>query len=205
MTISQIAFLVIFFILLKNQTLFKWLFIFAGGLLLSPFLGRFYCSWICPMDTLFKPIDFVYKKLKIKRFKVTSSTKLKILRYILLFSFISIFIITRIVKIRLNLLLYIVGFSVLITLFFEEEEEEELWHKYLCPYGTLLSLFSMKPLTKLRINEEKCTGCGLCQKDCPTNTIIILDNNKRRIINKECLLCLNCKNVCSVNAISFKK
>ncbi|APT75626.1 4Fe-4S ferredoxin [Marinitoga sp. 1137] len=200
MYISQIAFFILFFMLLKNHKLVKWMFVFVAGLLISPFFGRFYCGWVCPINTVFKPIDFIFKKLKIKRFKAPAFLKSKIIRYFMLALFIGAFAVTKMLKIKVNILLYIIGTATLITLFFEEE----LWHKHLCPYGTMLSFLSQKSFTKLKIDEEKCIGCGLCQQVCPTNTIITLDSKKRKIEARECLMCFQCQSVCPVNAISLK-
>ncbi|WP_129407823.1 4Fe-4S binding protein [Marinitoga lauensis] len=201
MYISEIIFFVLFFLLLENHILIRWIFVFIAGLFLSTFMGRVYCGWMCPINTLFKPINFIYKKLNIKRFKTPEFLKSNILRYALLFLFISLFITTKILKIKLNILLYVIGLALLITLFFEET----FWHKNLCPYGTILNIGERISSFKLKIDEDKCIGCGLCQTVCPNNTIITLDNNKRKIINKECLMCFECQRVCPVEAISFKK
>lgn len=201
MYLSEILFFILFFILLKNHMLIKWMFIFISGLLLSPFIGRFYCGWVCPINTIFKPINFIYKKMGIKRFKTPKFLESNIIRYILLFAFIALFITTKILKIKLNILLYVIGIATLITLFFEEA----FWHKKLCPYGTLLNIGERISPVKLKIDENKCIGCGLCQNVCPNNAIITLDNKKRKIVNKECLMCFECQRVCPVNAISLKK
>jgi len=198
--LTEILFFILFFLLLKNQILMKWIFVFIAGFLLSPIIGRFYCGWICPINTIFKLINFIYKKLGIKRFKTPKFLSSEIVRYILLFAFIALFVITKLFRVKLNVLLYVIGIATLITLFFNEE----FWHKKLCPYGTLLNFGGRLSLLKLKIDENKCIGCGLCQNVCPTNTIITLDNNKRKIISKECLLCFKCQNVCPVEAISLK-
>ncbi|MCD6104417.1 MAG: 4Fe-4S binding protein [Thermosipho sp. (in: Bacteria)] len=198
--LTEILFFILFFLLLKNQILMKWIFVFIAGFLLSPIIGRFYCGWICPINTIFKLINFIYKKLGIKRFKTPKFLSSEIVRYILLFAFIALFVITKLFRIKLNVLLYVIGIATLITLFFNEE----FWHKKLCPYGTLLNFGGRLSPLKLKIDENKCIGCGLCQNVCPTNTIITLDNNKRKIISKECLLCFKCQNVCPVEAISLK-
>ncbi len=197
----EVGFFIIFLMLWKNHELVKWIFIFLGGLLLTPFFGRFYCGWICPINTTFKPISIVYKMFKIKRFKTPKILESKTLRLVFVFSFIALFLITKFLKIKLNIILYVVGIGAFITLFFEEN----LWHKHICPYGTILSIPSIKPLKKLNINQDKCVGCGLCQTVCPTKTIITLPNNKREIKIKECLMCFECQRVCPVDAISMKK
>ncbi|KAF2956871.1 4Fe-4S binding protein [Marinitoga sp. 38H-ov] len=174
MYISDILFFILFFILLKNHSLIKWIFVFITVLLLSPLIGRFYCGWICPINTVFKPINFIYNKINIKRIKIPKFLESNILRYILLFAFIALFITTKILKIKLNILLYVIGIATIITLFFEET----FWHKKLCPYRTLLNICEKGSPIKLKI--DKCIGCGLCQEVCPNNTIITLSNKKKK-------------------------
>ena len=38
----------------------------------------------------------------------------------------------------------------------------------LCPVGTLLGLFSSSPLVSVRFDADTCSGCGLCDRACPT-------------------------------------
>ena len=67
--IVEIIFLALFFFLLKNKDLQRWFLIFEIGLLGTLFLGRVYCGWVCPMETLFRPINWLYSKLRLKRLK----------------------------------------------------------------------------------------------------------------------------------------
>lgn len=202
MYVSEIVFLALFFFLLKEHMLIKWIYVFIVGLLISPFFSRFYCGWICPINTLFKPVNFIYSKLGIKKFKTPKFMNNNVFRIIFLISFISLFIATRVLKIKLNILLYVIGIASIVNLFFEEE----FWHKHICPYGSLLSIFSTKPIVgKIEIDKNKCIGCGLCQKVCPNDTITITDNNKRKIEIKECLTCFECQRVCPVSAIKYQK
>ncbi len=201
MYISEILSLILFFYLFKEHILIKWIYVFLVGLLISTVFSRFYCGWICPINTLFKPVNFIYKKLGIKKFKTPKFMQNNVVRFVLLISFITLFIVTKMLKMKINILLYVIAIASIVNLFFDEE----FWHKYLCPYGSLLSIFSRKAPLKLIIDEEKCISCSMCQKVCPNHTIVTLPNNKRRIEMKECLMCFECQRVCPKQIIKYKK
>ncbi len=58
-----------------------------------------------------------------------------------------------------------------------------------------------KALAKIGIDEEKCKGCGLCQKHCPVNAIIGEGRDKRRIDQSLCIKCGTCIATCPFHAI----
>ncbi|MCK5736503.1 MAG: 4Fe-4S dicluster domain-containing protein, partial [Spirochaetaceae bacterium] len=102
--------------------------------------------------------------------------------------------------IKFNVLLYLTGFSVLLTLIFQEV----FWHRHLCPFGTILSFTSRKALYSLKINEEGCIECGKCQEVCPSESILTLENGKRKNLSNECLHCVKCINVCPVSVCNYE-
>ncbi len=56
--------------------------------------------------------------------------------------------------------------------------------------------------------NEKCIGCGMCEKHCPEATIrmkMIGDKKKAKIDPEFCKGCGICANVCPVGAIDVKK
>ena len=58
-----------------------------------------------------------------------------------------------------------------------------------------------KAMSKITINEEKCKGCGLCQKHCPVNAIEGEGRNPRVINQDKCIKCGTCLTSCPFKAI----
>ena len=58
-----------------------------------------------------------------------------------------------------------------------------------------------KAMAKITINEEKCKGCGLCQKHCPVNAIDGTGRDKRIINQEKCIKCGTCIVSCPFHAI----
>lgn len=54
---------------------------------------------------------------------------------------------------------------------------------------------------KLKINLEKCIGCGKCIHSCPMNNISI--SNKKAIPKGQCTMCYRCINQCPQQAITL--
>jgi len=198
--IVEIIFLTLFFFLLSNKDLQRWFLMFGIGLLGALFLGRVYCGWVCPMETLFRPINWLYSRLRIKRLKTPAVFKKNIFRWAILVLFVILMVAFKAFKIRINLLLYITAFSVLVTLVFEEE----FWHRYICPFGTLLSMFSKSPLFGMRVEKTSCVSCGICQRVCPVSAIET-EEDGMKIDSSECLVCLKCKESCPKLSINYSR
>jgi ferredoxin len=63
-------------------------------------------------------------------------------------------------------------------------------------YGESLS-YKAKP----NIDLKKCTGCGLCIKNCPMNN---LEKREGIVVhNKKCTMCYRCVNNCPVQALTI--
>lgn len=197
--LSEIMSITLFIILLITKKLQFWIIIFGVTAVLAVIFGRFYCSWICPMNSAFRGINWIYTKLKISRLKTPKLLKHKVVRIILLILFIASMIVIKKLNLKVNMLFYVTLFSIFVTLIFEEK----LWHRRLCPFGTILSFSSRKARLSLIIDEQACIACGKCQKVCPTSSIETLENMKRKNSSHECLLCSRCIEVCPTSACKY--
>ena len=58
-----------------------------------------------------------------------------------------------------------------------------------------------KALAKIQIDEDKCKGCGICQKSCPVGAIEGEGRDKRVINQAKCIKCGTCIKTCPFHAI----
>ncbi|MFO7807699.1 MAG: DUF362 domain-containing protein [Candidatus Moraniibacteriota bacterium] len=56
---------------------------------------------------------------------------------------------------------------------------------------------------KHQINQEKCTGCKTCIKNCPVGAIYLSENNKAVIDQDKCISCVKCVAVCPEKAVNI--
>jgi NADH-quinone oxidoreductase subunit F len=78
--------------------------------------------------------------------------------------------------------------------YFRKEYEEHIFEKR-CRTGRCRAL--LKP----EINPEKCKGCGLCIKSCPTNAITGEKKKPHRIDPELCIKCGACATACKLHAV----
>jgi ferredoxin len=57
---------------------------------------------------------------------------------------------------------------------------------------------------KFQFFHEKCTKCGLCESNCPTENIVLKKDDPLELNWKDnCLLCFRCYNFCPSKAINY--
>ena len=200
----------VLFIMGKAQL---WMAVFIGSLLLSVFFSRFYCGWLCPIRTIQRPLTFIKKKLGLKQRPGPAFLKTKITRSLVLAGFLILMLIVFRTGQQLPVLPALLAAGVIISLIFSEN----LWHRWLCPYGTLLALPTGRLGKRLQISQQDCISCGICERVCPSsavNTFKISDASaetkeqlKRgigyQISHSDCLICLECQRQCPVQAIKY--
>ncbi len=71
-----------------------------------------------------------------------------------------------------------------------------------CPVGTLLSFLARFSWMKVRIDDRKCVGCGLCAKGCKSACI---DVKNHKIDYSRCVVCGDCLDNCHKDALRFGK
>ena len=71
-----------------------------------------------------------------------------------------------------------------------------LFCRFLCPLGALYGLFNKFSVFGIKVDNSKCTNCGLCVSHCKVDI--------RHVGDQECISCGDCVGVCPTKAISFK-
>ena len=61
-SIVQIVSLALFVFLFIKGKIQVWMIIFLGSALLTLVVSRFYCGWICPINTIIRPITWIKRK-----------------------------------------------------------------------------------------------------------------------------------------------
>ena len=68
--------------------------------------------------------------------------------------------------------------------------------RFLCPLGAIYGFFNKIAFLGVRVDQIKCTDCGLCVAHCQMDV--------KRVGDHECIHCGKCIKVCPVKAISWK-
>lgn len=197
----QILFLGAFIVLMTLGKAQIWMGFIFLSIILSAFLGRYYCGWACPINTLIRPMNWLGKKLGTQKKQVPEMFKSEKIRWGVFALFLvglAYTIYTISIGKKFPLPLIIIPLGLLTTLFINEKT----WHRYLCPWGVLFSLTGR--FSKLGITASSCYGCGVCEKDCPAEAITMKDK-KAEVNSTHCLLCLECTSVCPKDAMSYQK
>jgi len=90
---------------------------------------------------------------------------------------------------------------VFLVLVFLNRVRPRFWCRTLCPLGALLGIFSRFSLLRLEQDNEKCTNCNLCLKNCQGAASPKPD---RMWENAECVSCFSCFDACPEDAIAFR-
>ncbi len=190
------------------------LFILIAIVVVSLFLKKAFCSWLCPIGTLSESLWQLGRKL-LKNNIIPPrwlDYPLRSLKYLLLFFFgwsiwkmdmaaLSAFIdspYNKVADIKMYLffsditafafwtIFILVALSVIIKNF---------WCRFLCPYGALLGIVSWLSPLKITRNKTTCIDCELCTKACPSSIKV---HKVGQVWSDECMSCLECVEVCPV-------
>ncbi len=81
---------------------------------------------------------------------------------------------------------------------FREEYESHIYERK-CPAGVCTNLRTF------RIDVDKCTGCTVCSKKCPTGAIIGAKKTAHFIVEEKCIGCGSCEEACKFGAIFIRE
>lgn len=72
------------------------------------------------------------------------------------------------------------------------------------PLAAIYTYLNKNPKTKPFSINERCIGCGVCAKDCPTQAIK-MENGRPSWVKDHCMTCLRCLHHCPTFAIQYGK
>jgi len=79
------------------------------------------------------------------------------------------------------------------------------WCRYLCPIGALLKIFSSVSVGKVRLVNDECIGCGMCNRACEMQVDVIGDlKTFGKVHSSNCIVCLKCTDECPTDSIDLR-
>ena len=137
-TIIRLLFLALFAFLMAQGKMVLWLALFGISLLAALLFGRIYCGYVCPMNTLMIPTNWIAKKLNIQTQKTPKWLGNGYFGWIaLVLSLVAMLLLQRLFQINLPILLIWLAIAVLVTLRYRPA----VFHNLICPFGAPQRLF----------------------------------------------------------------
>ncbi len=180
-------------------------FIIAGGLLLSPVLGRFWCGWLCPRGTFLEyTLGKVSAKSKIPPTLRTTKFKLFIAS-IMVVMFLLVLTGKNPLLTSHDMLASVGGFIVflcivttlLISIPLGIIYMPRTWCSF-CPVGYAQSLLSKNKILHLSI--EDCKDCKKCHNVCHIDITRNYTGKGKTIEDPDCFACMKCTDACKLGA-----
>jgi ferredoxin-type protein NapH len=215
--VVQIAFLMVFTFLLVRALYGRvsgsWLPLLAMTLttvILTLALGRVWCGWVCPVNTVLDRVHFEEARKRGARL----SDRWRAVKYVLLFLILTATVLglLRPVSDLIGIIYQrqspsqrlLLGFGVVVLALAAivglDVIVERFWCRYLCPLGGAVALLS-KIAPMRRIVRDHCNDCSVCVDACSMGAI----DPRRGFINDpgECTVCFDCLTSCTSSSNGF--
>jgi ferredoxin-type protein NapH len=180
-------------------------------ILYGVFIGRMFCSWICPMNIVADTAILGSKKLGSKNIlNFCRKTRYGIL---VLGLILSAFLatpafeaISPVSMLHRGVIFSMGGgWAIIAALFlFDLAVTRYGWCGHLCPLGAFYSLIGKFAVIKIKHTAENCTNCGKCFEVCHEEQVLDIINIKTGFIKSpECTNCARCVEACNDNALKI--
>jgi len=196
--IVQTIFLALFILSMLIGMSILWMVVIVAGMALSLLISRVYCGWVCPINTLFRLIGWIYFIMGIRRRRTPRIEHVASIKIGAVGVFLCCLVVFRILGIQIPVLVIMLVVGVAITLVYEER----FFHTF-CPFGIILGLISRRAQRGMRVDAGRCNGCSICTRVCPNGALNLEESGKARVTIGECLMCLGCSDACPKGAIVF--
>jgi len=180
---------------------------------LAVIANKLICGWACPFGALQELFYSLPILRKVKRFKVpfwlTNTIRGGLFFIVLLFLFGIVggrkgFVIYHYLNpfnlFNLDFDHWLILVTVVVSLTLSFFIYRPFCH-LICPFGFISWIAERFSLTRVKIDHDKCTDCGACDRACPTQAA------KGRVLDKlfaaDCFSCARCLNVCPQDAIRY--
>ena len=149
--VIRIIFLVVFAGLIFAGKIQIWMAIFLAGVLASFLLGRVYCGWICPINTVMSTMTRMKKKMKIKDRPTPAWIRNPWTRYVVMALFIGLAVFANVSKRPIPVLPALFAIGILLTLFLSRTALASLslplWHDPALPGQTCQESNADQPIS----------------------------------------------------------
>lgn len=168
-------------------------------------LGRFFCSWVCPLNTILEWVSVVKKPSQ--ESIANSYLPLRILAGLLIAAFLvdlPLFSMISPIGILGRAILFGIGLEVLLILAIIVAEwliGSKTWCRRLCPVGAVYGILGWMRCLTVQIHSASCTQCGRCHAAC---TMKVSVGSQEDLDRFHCTNCGDCVEVCAEHAVQFK-
>ena len=189
-----------FWILLFNGVFYAAVLHYAIAKIFGPLLfGRAWCGYACWTAMILELLP--YKAPRNPRKKIA------FIRYIVFLASLAVgltFFLLRVPYmgnimfwcfITGNIIYY--GVGIMLAFAFKDNRA---FCKYICPITVFLKPASYFSLLRVKCDIGKCVSCNKCKKVCPMD-VDMTSNSRKRLNGTDCILCLNCIEVCPGKAL----
>ncbi len=185
-------------------------------ILVAFYLGRVFCSWVCPISFLHETVDKIRAWL-FRYHPITWRDRLVLSLRLLWVALIGEFLLSMILGFPIFVFVSppgLVGRELMLAIIFHSFALEgfivlailllhfvtrRFYCRYLCPLGGLLAFLGQKRRLKVRLKSRKCSACGICEKVCPLG----LPVNRGGSYSPYCWNCGECVDYCPTGALKF--